>query len=69
MRGLAHLGQISHSLRNSYKNIMCSLGEGQPIYNPMQGVWNGLGGLSKAGRGKKHLISTFACFLTAAAKV
>ena len=69
MRGLAHLGEISPSLRNSHKNIMCSSEAGQPTYNPMQGIWNRLGGLGKAGRGKKRLISTFACFLTATAKV
>ena len=51
-----------------FKNIMCSSEAGQPTYNPMRGIWNGLGGLSEAGRGIKRLISTFACFLTAAAR-
>ena len=40
---------------------------GAGIYNPMWDIWSGLGGSSKTGRGKKSLISTFACFLTAAA--
>ena len=31
-------------------------------YNPGQGIWSGMGRSSKTGRGKKSLISTFACF-------
>ena len=39
------------------------------IYNPMQNIWNKLEKYSKTGQDKKRLISTFACFLTATAKV
>ena len=38
-------------------------------YNHMQGIWNKLEKSSKTGQGKKSLMSTFACFLTATAKV
>ena len=39
-------------------------------YNPGQGAWWGIiEGSSKAGFGKKSLISVSACFLTAIAKV
>ena len=34
----------------------------------MQDIWNRVGEASKTGHGKKGLISTFACFLTATAK-
>ena len=39
------------------------------IYNHMQNIWNKLEKSSKTGQGKKSLMSTFACFLTATAKV
>ena len=35
----------------------------------MQSIWNKLEKLSKTGQDKKSLIFTFACFLTATAKV
>ena len=35
----------------------------------MQNIWNKLEKSSKTGQGKKSLMSTFACFLTATAKV
>ena len=35
----------------------------------MQDIWNKLKKSSKTGQDKKSLISTFACFLTATAKV
>ena len=38
-------------------------------HNPGRGAWSGVEGSSGAGRGKGGLISTFACFLTATAKV
>ena len=38
-------------------------------YNPGRGIWSGMGRSSETGQGKKSLICTFACFLTAAAKV
>ena len=38
-------------------------------YNPEQKFWNKLEKFSKTGQEKKSLISTFACFLTAIAKV
>ena len=38
-------------------------------YNPGQNIWNKIEKSSKTGQGKKSLISTFACFLTATAKV
>ena len=38
-------------------------------YNPRQNIWNKAEKSSKTGQGKKSLISTFACFLTATAKV
>ena len=38
-------------------------------YNHMQNIWNKLEKSSKTGQGKKSLMSTFACFLTATAKV
>ena len=38
-------------------------------YNPGQDIWNKTEKSSKTGQDKKSLISTFACFLTAAAKV
>ena len=37
--------------------------------NPGQGIWQGIERSGKAGQGKKSLISTFPCFLTATAKV
>ena len=39
------------------------------IYNPGQNIWNKIEKSSKTGQDKKSLISTFACFLTAIAKV
>ena len=39
------------------------------IYNPGQNIWNKIEKYSKIGQDKKSLISTFACFLTATAKV
>ena len=39
------------------------------IYSRMQDIWNKLERSSKTGQDKKSLASTFACFLTAAAKV
>ena len=38
-------------------------------YSPGRGIWSGVEKSSKTGQGKKSLISTFVCFLTAAAKV
>ena len=38
-------------------------------YTPGQNIWNKIEKSSKTGQGKKGLISTFACFLTATAKV
>ena len=38
-------------------------------YSPVGGIWSGIGGSSGPGRGKEGLISTFASFLTAFAKV
>ena len=38
-------------------------------YNPGQNIWNKIKKSSKTGQDKKVLISTFACFLTAIAKV
>ena len=38
-------------------------------YNPGRGIWGGMGGSRGSGQGRESLISTFACFLTAAAKV
>ena len=37
------------------------------VYNPGQNIWNKIEKSSKTGQGKKSLISTFACFLTATA--
>ena len=37
--------------------------------NPGQGVWNRIEGSNKTGQEKESLISTSACFLTAAAGV
>ena len=39
------------------------------VYNPGQNIWNKIEKSSKTGQDKKSLISTFACFLTATAKV
>ena len=39
------------------------------FYNPEQNIWNKEEKSSKTGHHKKSLISTFACFLTAIAKV
>ena len=39
------------------------------IYNPGQDIWNKIEKSSKTGQDKKSLISNFACFLTAIAKV
>ena len=40
--------------------------QGQPApHNPGQNIWNKIEKSSKTGQGKKSLISTFACFLTA----
>ena len=38
-------------------------------YNPEQNIWNKIEKFSKTGQDKKILISPFACFLTAIAKV
>ena len=38
-------------------------------YNPGQNIWNKLEKSSKIGQKKESLITTFACFLTAIAKV
>ena len=37
--------------------------------NPGQSIWNKIEKSSKTGQDKKGLMSTFACFLTAAAKI
>ena len=39
------------------------------FYNPGQNIWHKIEKSSKTGQDKKSLISTFACFLTATAKV
>ena len=39
------------------------------VYNPGQNIWSKIEKSSKTGQDKKSLISTFACFLTATAKV
>ena len=39
------------------------------IDNPGQGIWSRIEKSSKTGQEKRGLISTFACFLTAIAKV
>ena len=39
------------------------------IYNPGQNIWDKIEKSSKTGQDKKRLTSTFACFLTATAKV
>ena len=38
-------------------------------YNPGQKIWNRIEKSRKTGQDKKSLISTFACFLTATARV
>ena len=38
-------------------------------YNPVQGIWSRVGKFSEMWQGKESLISTFACFLTAIARV
>ena len=38
------------------------------IFNPEQNIWNKIEKFSKTGQGKKSLISTLACFVTAIAK-
>ena len=38
-------------------------------YNPAQNIWNKIEKSSKTGQGKKILIPTFPCSLTATAKV
>ena len=38
-------------------------------HNPGQNIWNKIEKSKKIGQDKKSLISTFACFLTAIAKV
>ena len=38
-------------------------------YNPGQSIWSRIEKSSKTGQDKKSLMSTFACFLTATAKV
>ena len=37
--------------------------------SPGQGIWSGIGGSGRGGQVKGSLISTFACFWTAIAKV
>ena len=39
------------------------------IYNPGRGIWSGVERSGKTGQGKESLISTFACYFTAAAGV
>ena len=41
----------------------------QGDYNSGQNIWNKIENSSKTGQDKKSLISAFACFLTAIAKV
>ena len=38
-------------------------------YNPRRDIWDGMERSVKTGQGKKSLISTFACLLTAIARV
>ena len=58
--------KISKILRKENKE---GLGNYLTIYNPGQNIWNRIEKSSKTGQDKKSLISTFACFSTAAAKV
>ena len=51
-----------------FQNIIYIPPVGRPT-NPMQNIWNKIEKSSKAGQDKKSLISTFAYFLTATAKV
>ena len=51
------------SLNCLIKHIKCQ------NYNPGQNIWNKIEKFSKTGQDKKSLISPFACFLTATAKV
>ena len=51
------------------QNIWESLIREKRIYNPGQNTWNKIEKSSKTGKERKILISAFACFLTAIAKV
>ena len=58
--------KINKILRKENKE---GLGNYLTIYNPGQNIWNRIEKSSKTGQDKKSLISTFACFSTATAKV
>ena len=66
------LNNISYELLD-LKNNLSQIGKFPEIliinYNPQQNIWNKTEKSSKTGQDKKSLISTFACFLTATAKV
>ena len=52
-----------------YHGAEQSVGQQYWACSPGRGIWSGMGKSSGTARGKKGLISPFACFLTAAAKV
>ena len=51
------------------KNHNCQFKLRLDTYNHGENIWNKIEKSSKTGQDKKSLISTFACFLTATAKV
>ena len=65
------LHPLTFDAKLSILNICGSLGytSGKLLYNPGQNMWNKIEKSSKTGQVKKSLISTFACFLSAIAKV
>ena len=57
---------------NASKSVTTMIKRGfdiQTDYNLGQNIWNKIEKSSKVGQGKKSLMSTFVCFLTAIVKV
>ena len=52
-----------------FKKAKQKQGEFRYVYSSRQNIWNKIENFIKTGQDKKSLISTFACFLTAIAKV
>ena len=56
-------------LKQKKKNVNIEFQIFELVYNPGQNIWDTKEKSSKTGKEKKSLTSTFACFLTAIARV
>ena len=64
-----HVNNNKKKIKQELNDPSDIIPEIQQGYNSGQNIWNKIGKSSKTGQDKKSLISTFACFLTAIAKV